>query len=163
MKLALLAPAVVTIAIAVSGSAVAGPAQSAGGLPCVPKVVKIQGKTAYEVCGPATASLSVSGKTYSFKPGLCESSGKGVLLLQLGTLVAGSTGNAGQAAFDITVNGTNAILTGYSKGKKLIPVADFLVTVKTTGKYTGTFAAGSGGSKLTGAWNCHGVVYTTPG
>ena len=163
MKLSVLAPAVVTIAIAASGSAVASTSHVSGGLPCLPKAVKVQGKTAYASCGPATASLRVSGKSYSFKPGLCESSGKGVLILQLGTLVSGATGNAGVAAFGITVNGTNAILTGYSNGKKLIPVADFLVSVKSTGTYTGTFAAGNGASKLTGAWNCHGVVYKTPG
>jgi hypothetical protein len=162
MKLALLAPAVVTIAIAVSGSAVASANHAAGGLPCAPKMLKIQGKEAVESCGPGTATLSVGGKSYSFKSGLCESSGKGVLLMQLGTLVTGSTGNAGYAAFDITVNGTNAILTGYSKGKKIIPVADFLVTAKSTGTSTGTFAAGSGGTKLTGTWNCHGTVYKTP-
>ncbi|MEO9175244.1 MAG: hypothetical protein ABI317_06980 [Gaiellales bacterium] len=115
-----------------------------------------------EACGPATASVTVSGKTYSFKTGLCESSGKGVLILQLGTLVSGSTGNAGYAAFDITVNGGNAILTGYSKGKKIIPVADFLVTVKSTGTSTGTFSSGRAGTKLTGAWNCHGVTFKTP-
>jgi hypothetical protein len=163
MKLALLAPAVVTIAIAVSGSAVASATHAAGGLPCVPKVTKIQGKTALEACGPATATMSVSGRSYSFKSGLCESSGKGVLLMQLGTLVTGATGNAGYPAFSITVNGTNAILSGYYKGKKIIPVADFLVAAKSTGKYTGTFSGGSAGSKLTGAWNCNGVVFKTPG
>ncbi len=91
------------------------------------------------------------------------SSGKGTLILDLGTVVTGSNGNAGYPSFSMTVNGTNAILSSYYKGRKLIPVADFLVTAKPTGTYTGTFSAGQAGSKLTGAWNCHGVVFKTPG
>jgi hypothetical protein len=164
MKLALLVPAAVGVAIAISGSAAASTTDAAGGtLPCAPKVVKIQGKTALEACGPATATVTVSGKTYSFKSGLCESSAKGTLLLQLGTLVTGSKGNAGYPAFDITVNGSNAILTGDYKGKDIIPVSDFLVTAKTTGTYTGTFSSGRSTPKMTGAWNCHSVIFKTPG
>jgi hypothetical protein len=164
VKLALLVPAAVGVAIAISGSATASATHPAGGgLPCVPKEVKIQGKTAVESCGPATAAVTVGGKTYSFKSGLCESSGKGTLILDMGTLVEGSNGNAGYPSFSMTVNGTNAILSSYYKGRKIIPVADFLVAAKTTGKYTGTFSAGQSTSKLTGAWNCHGVVFKTPG
>ena len=163
MKLVLLVPAALVAATALGGSAVAGATHVTGGLPCIPKLLKIQGKAAVESCGPATAVLRVSGKTYTFRSGLCESSGKGVLILDLGTVVTGSTGNAGYQSFGITVNGTNAILTGYYKGKKLIPVADFLVAAKATGTYTGTFSTGQGGSRLTGTWNCHGVVYKTPG
>jgi hypothetical protein len=107
--------------------------------------------------------VKVSGTTYSFKSGLCESSEKGTLILDMGTEVTGSNGNAGYPSFSITVNGTNAILSSYYKGRKIIPVADFLVAVKSTGKYTGMFSAGQAGSKLTGAWNCHGIVYKTPG
>jgi hypothetical protein len=162
MKLALLAPAVVTIAVAVSGSAVASATHATGAPPCEPKMIKVQGKAAVQGCGPATASVTVSGKTYSFKSGLCESSGKSTIL-QLGTLVTGSKGNAGYPAFDITVSGTNAILTGDYKGKDIIPVADFLVTAKSTGKYGGTFSSGQSSSKMTGAWNCHGVIVKIPG
>jgi hypothetical protein len=163
MKLALLVPAIVSIAIGVSGSAAASATQATGGLPCVPKIVKIQGKTAAEACGPAIATVTISGKSYGFKSGLCESGGKGVLLLNLGTLVAGSTGNAGYPSFSITVNGTNAILSAYYKGKKIVPVADFLVAARFTGKYTGTFSSGRGTAKLAGTWDCHGVVFNTPG
>jgi hypothetical protein len=161
MKLALLAPAVVTVAIAVSGSAVASATDLTGGPPCAAKLTKIQGKTAAENCGPATATVTVSGKSYSFKDGLCTTSGKSTFLLQLGTLVEDSNGNAGYAAFGITVSGTNAILTGYYKGKKVIPVTDFLVTAKNAGKNTGTFSSGRSTPKLTGAWNCHGVIFKT--
>jgi hypothetical protein len=163
MKLVLLVPAAVGVAIAISGPAVARPAAAAGGAPpCAPKVVKIQGKTAVEACGPATASVTVAGKTYRFTSGLCESSSKGTLILDMGTVVTGSNGNAGYPSFSITVDGTNAILSSYYKGKKIIPVADFLITAKATG-YTGTFSSGHSSSKLTGAWNCHGVIYKTPG
>jgi hypothetical protein len=158
MKLALLAPAVVTIAIAVSGSAVASATHVTGGPPCLPKMSKIQGKTAVQNCGPATVTMSVSGKTYSFKSGYCAASGSSTFLIQLGTLVEGSNGNAGYAAFDITVSGSNAILTGYYKGKKVIPVSDFLVSAKNAGKNTGTFSSGHSTPKLTGAWNCHGTI-----
>jgi hypothetical protein len=162
MKLALLVPAAVGVAVAVSGSAVASATHATGAPPCIPKMTKIGGKPAAESCGPATAVVRVSGKTYTFKSGLCASSGKGVLILDLGTLVEGAKGNAGYQSFGITVNGTNAILSGFYKGKKLIPVADFLAAAKMTGTYTGTFSTGQGGSKLTGTWNCHGVVYKTP-
>jgi hypothetical protein len=164
VKLALLVPAVVGVAIAIGGSAAASATHPMGSAPpCAPKEVKIQGKLAVESCGPATATVTVGGKAYSFKSGLCASSGKGTLILDMGTLVTGSNGNAGYPSFSMTVNGTNAILSSYYKGRKIIPVADFLVAAKPTGKYTGTFSAGQTGSKLAGAWNCHGVVYETPG
>jgi hypothetical protein len=159
MKLALLAPAVVTVAIAVSGSAVASATHATGAPPCEPKITKIQGKTAAESCGPATATVTVSGKTYSFKSGLCTLSGKTTFLLQLGTLVTGSKGNAGYPALDMTFSGTNAIVTGDYKGKDIIPVTDFLLTAKNAGKNTGTFSSGRSTPKLTGSWNCHGVIF----
>jgi hypothetical protein len=161
VKLALLIPAALVVAAAVGGTAVASATHAAGGPPCVPKIVKIDGKTAVENCGPATATVSVSGKTYSFKTGLCSVSGK-TFLLQLGTAVAGVKGNAGYPDLSLTTNGTNAIATTDYKGKDIIPVTDFLLTVQNAGKNTGTFSSGRSTPKLTGSWNCHGVIYKSP-
>lgn len=161
MKLALFASAAVATAVALTGSAAASSTHATGAPPCAPKITRIQGRTAVVNCGPATATVSVSGKTYSFKTGLCTTSGK-TFMLQLGTLVSGAKGNGGYPNIGLTSTGTNAIAVGNYKGKDIIPASDFLLVVKNSGKNTGTFSSGRATPKLTGSWNCHGVIYKGP-
>ncbi len=64
--------------------------------PCTPKVTKTGGKLTSINCGPATAQVTLKGKTYKFKSGFCQlSKSTGALELSLGTLVLNAKGNAG--------------------------------------------------------------------
>jgi hypothetical protein len=163
MRAPLLVPVVVALAAAFSGPAAGSVRHVAGGLPCANTISKLQGKTAVGYCGPATVTLKVGGKTYSFTSGLCIKTE--TFTIQLGTDVEGATtGNGGLATFSINVMGSQATLSGYSKGKKIVPDLDYLGTAKGGGKNTGTFAAaGPNAPKLSGSWNCHGVIYKGTG
>src|SRR5690242_21793910 len=71
--------------------------------PCTPKVITIGGHRAGVDCGPATATLRIGGKTYTFRKGFCTQSkaAGSALELTLGTTVLGAKNNAGQPAFDL--------------------------------------------------------------
>jgi hypothetical protein len=158
MKLALLVPAVLAATVAVSVSA-ASAAPVGGAPPCIPKIAKIQGKTAAESCGPATVKITIGGKTYSFKNGLCNVSGT-TFLLNLGTIIEGDQKhNLGLPVFGMTVSGSTADVTGMYGGKSIIPDSMTLATVKGAGSNKGTFSNRETTPKFTGSWNCHGVVW----
>jgi hypothetical protein len=162
MRAALLVPVAATLAIAVCGSAAGSAERSAGALPCANKISKVHGKTAVGYCGPATATVTVGGKTYTFRSGLCIKTES--FTVQLGTFVEGlGSSNGGFPELSINVSGSSGSLSGYSKGKKVIPDLDYLITAKGGGKNTGTFANGPNGPTLSGSWNCHGVIYKGTG
>ncbi|MEO9175245.1 MAG: hypothetical protein ABI317_06985 [Gaiellales bacterium] len=158
MKPALLVSAL-TAAVAVAVAATpATAAPSAGAPPCIAKIAKIKGKTAAENCGPATVAVTVAGKSYHFKNGLCTSSG-GTFLLDLGTIVAvDHAHNLGLPNVDLIISGHSADVTGMYGGKSIIPDGMALASVKNPGKNTGTFSS-SAAPKMTGSWSCHGVIF----
>jgi hypothetical protein len=156
------------VGVVVGGVAVvpAG-AGAASAPPCTPKVVKINGKQAAESCGPATVLLKISGKTYSFKNGLCEQSKSAgsALQLTLGTVIAGAHGNDGKPDFSMLIAKTHTIASvfeAYSGGKQLL--GDSLInprgTIPSKGTFTGTNLVNN--KQFSGSWNCHGVVYKGP-
>jgi len=165
MKLAL-AVATTVLAVAVSGTA--GAAGATGDYSCKVKKFKTDGIPAVTACGPATATLTVSGRSYSFKNGVCSiSRGTGnsrVLFLQLGTFDTApptsqqpTVENHGYPYFTITTMGTIAAVVAVSHGKVLTgqPGPSLFNFEK---KYTGTFTSHSdSGVKYRGSWNCHGV------
>jgi hypothetical protein len=163
MKLAL---AVAVISVAVGSTA--GAAGATGDYSCKDRKFKAHGFPAVTACGPATATLTLSGRSYSFKNGVCSiSSGTGnnrVLFLQLGTVVKGpvtiqqpKVENYGYPYFTITTMGTIATVVAVYHGKVLTgqPGPSLFHFEK---KYTGTFTShGDSGVKYSGSWNCHGV------
>jgi hypothetical protein len=150
--------------IVVGAFAVASPvALSAAAPPCQPKITKIQGKPAAENCGPAKVSLTIGGRTYHFTNGLCTTSGSSAFLLQMGTVVsADPEHNGGLPSFSMTVSGSTGNLTAEYGGKDLIGEGMTLVTVRGSRTNIGTFKNKLPTPKLSGSWNCHGVIYKGP-
>ncbi len=87
MRVALLVSLAATIGVC-SAVANATTTRSACGL----RSTTIKGHQAVVYCGPATASLHIGGKTYTFKNGTCIWSG--ALILTLGTQVNGAPASA---------------------------------------------------------------------
>jgi hypothetical protein len=157
--LAMLIPVSLTV---LGAFAFASPVALSAGPPCQPKITKIKGKIAAENCGPATVSLTIGGRSYHFKNGLCTTSGS-AFLLQLGTVVSSDNKhNAGLPSFGMTVSGSTADLTAEYGGKDLIGTGMTLVSVRGSGKNIGTFTNKLTTPKLSGSWNCHGVIYKGP-
>ena len=163
MRIVLLAATMALTLVAASATAIAAPSGAvASRPPCIPKLAKINGKTAAENCGPATLTLKVGGKSYTFKNGLCETSGSNVFTLDMGTLIVGDRAhNGGQPHFSMTVSGSTADVTAIYGGKDLVG-AMTLATVKGAGKNTGSLVNRLPMPKLSGSWNCHGVIYKGP-
>ena len=146
---------------------IAGPVASAGasGPPCTPKTPTIKGHPAMALCGPATATVTISGKTYPFHNGFCAEPipHSDSFQLSLGTDVptfGGPTNNAGQPFFsmDIAKGHTSASLaTVYSGGHQLLANAAIALSgqIPTKGSFEGKNTA----THFTGTWNCHGVLY----
>ena len=134
--------------------------------PCTPKIVRLDGKRAVENCGPATAILMVAGKTYNFNKGLCSQSRRAgaALELGLGTLVAGTRGNAGKPYLNMLIAKTKiaSIFEADSGGKQIL--GDSLITAHGSIPSKGSFTGESPltGAHFSGSWNCHGLVYKTP-
>jgi hypothetical protein len=157
-----------------TATAIAAPAASAATAirasaspPCIAKVTKIQGHPAAVSCGPATATLQIGGKTYSFNDGFCEQSksASAALVLDLGTSVTGVKGNAGKPDFDMLIGQVHSLASVFAAdygGKDLLG-GESLISVKgsipSKGTFTSTVAVGG---KFTGSWNCHGVVWQGP-
>lgn len=121
--------------------------------PCAARMTKIQGKTAFVYCGPATATLTTAGKTYTFRNGFCQRSATGGIVLQLGTKVIGSNTNAGKPYISFGRDTTSARIAGAFYGGKVL--ADF-TDIKVSGNPLKTTFKGY---RFTGSWNCHGHVY----
>jgi hypothetical protein len=136
--------------------------------PCTPKITTIKGHRAGLNCGPATATLRLGGKSYTFRNGFCEQSKAAATALQLtlGTTVLGDhSGNAGQPGFDITIgkNRAASVAYAYYGGRNLLKdnldLINFSGSVPSHGTFTSLATAGT---KFTGSWNCHGVVWQAP-
>jgi hypothetical protein len=161
MKLVLLGAAVIAVALSV-----AGPPGAAGAFSCKVTRFKVDGHPAVTGCGPATATLTVAGRTYSFKNGECSiSRGTGtnrVLHLDLGTGFEEDASdqskvvNHGYPYFTITTMGTIATIVAASHGKLLTGTPGPSV-YRFVGTYAGTFTSHAE-VKFSGTWNCHGVA-----
>ena len=65
--------AALTASAVSAGLVNAAPVAQTSKAPCKPSTSKIEGGAAVNYCGPATATLRVRGKTYTFKNGFCQS------------------------------------------------------------------------------------------
>jgi hypothetical protein len=146
-------------------AAVAGPSTlaSAASAPCVAKPVTIKGAAGLALCGPATATVTVGGKTYTFRNGFCAEpiTNSDSFQLTLGVDVpafGGPNNNGGKPGFslDIAKHQTSAAVAFvYFGGHELVKLAQ--VTLKGHGLPQGAFKGKT--SAFSGTWNCHGVIY----
>jgi hypothetical protein len=175
--LAVLPFAVLAIGAAPAFAASLAPARAvAASTPCTPSTTQLDGGPAITSCGPATATLTIGGKSYSFKSGSCESEQlfQQPFTLSLGTQAQGKTGagapgNAGKPFFylSLTPGKSQGVLTdAYYGGKKITPGGLIVAmgTITASGSSKGTFKNAKGAPELdgkpfliSGSWNCHGV------
>jgi hypothetical protein len=132
-----------------------------------PKVTKISGHPAVVGCGPATAILHINGKTYNFRNGFCQQSKSAgsALQLDLGTIVSGAKGNAGQPDFSMLIGHVHSLASvfGADYGGKDLLGGESLISVSGSIPSKGTFTSKVAvGAKFTGSWDCHGVVWMAP-
>jgi hypothetical protein len=154
--------AATAISAALAAGIAAGPAGATanGGLPCKPKITTAKGKPTMALCGPATVALTVNGKRYSFTQGYCQSD-PGQFQVSVGTLVSSDLKhNGGKPYFNFFGTTTADLVANYG-GKDLMGSGMTLITVKGAGKNTGTFGNRLGTPKISGSWNCHGVIVKT--
>jgi hypothetical protein len=159
-----------TVGVASVSAQSAGHAQAlkASATPCNPTITTISGGLATNYCGPATATFTTGGKTYSFKNGLCESELTTTVALTLGTLETKNgleaTGNANKPYLSLSLtkgSSTQLLNAAYSNGKKLSGTTGMTATgsITANGSAKGTFKGTYNGSKFSGTWNCHGVAF----
>ena len=163
--------AAVLLATATAGTvALTANASKANTPPCTPKIATIGGHKAAVNCGPATATLRIGGKSYTFRNGFCEHSKSAGAApeLNLGTTVIGVKGNAGKADLSMLIDarlhspfGSGSVFHADYGGRQIL--GDSLIkasgTLPSKGTFTGTAATGA---KFTGSWNCHGFVWERP-
>jgi hypothetical protein len=124
--------------------------------------------------GPATATLLLAGKSYTFKNGTCVSIKVSGITddVVLGSVVQGKDGgpvkgNGRKPYFTLDISSPTSAVVGsiYFGGKKLTPGGSVTVegAVVKSGSSRGTFQTASGAFdlsgkpfSLSGAWNCHG-------
>jgi hypothetical protein len=135
----------------------------AASAPCTAKPVTIKGATGLALCGPATATLTVKGRTYTFRNGFCAepipNSDSFQLTLGVDVFALGGPNNNGDKpgfSLDIAKNQTSAAVTfAWFGGREL--VENVQVTLKSKTLPEGTFKGKTGA--ISGTWNCHGVIY----
>jgi hypothetical protein len=161
---------VLTAIAGLAAAAAAGasaPAHAASSPPCLPKITTSGGHTVVEYCGPATATVKVDKKTYSFKNGFCstDTAAHFPLKITLGLIDSSkSSVNGGQPLLEL-----NDLQTG---GLSLsIVIADFGGKVLTNGSVKlkgsipedGTFtSSGAASPSISGTWDCNHVVVAEP-
>ena len=134
MRTVLLISLVAAVGVCSAAGAVATPARSA----CALTFKTIKGHKAVIYCGPATASLHIGGKSYSFKRGSCLWQG-GTLALDVGTQVNGlpaSANNNGAPLFALT--GAGEIGTVYAFSGRF-HLGGSIVKITAHGHSNGTF------------------------
>jgi hypothetical protein len=151
--------ALATTVMTASPTYAASIARTASTQSCAASSTKIDGEPAVNYCGPATATLAIGGKTYTFKNGICQSIHvSGIKLdITLGTIVQNKlSNNAGKPYFalDLSPGADSSLLNmAYSGGKKL---AGGIVSYSGSFTTKGTFKSTSD-TPFSGSWNCHGV------
>jgi hypothetical protein len=158
-----------TVAVSILGFAAAGgsgPAEAATASPCTPKVSSVSGHEVVSYCGPATATIKIGKKTYSFKNGYCRKDTKHSipLSLTLGELVGVSSPvNSGQPLFEMTVVTIGKQMSTHVNADSGGKMLDSIGTVALKGSFpsSGTFTStGLATPHFTGSWKCNGPLYT---
>jgi hypothetical protein len=153
--------AILGVALIAGISTVSSPTARARGLvsaPCTRKTTRIDGKFATVNCGPAVATLTMRGKTFTFRHGICERSLSGGVAIALGTLVQGTSTNAGRPYISIGSDKTGArIAEAFFGGKALIDFSSIKVSGRAPLK--ARFHGVTDQKSFTGTWDCHGRVY----
>jgi hypothetical protein len=134
----------------------------ANGAPCKPSISRIEGGPAVNYCGPATATLRVGGKTYSFSHGTCRSTPSFEDVITLGTFAKGKNGsgtldNAGRPYFSLDLGpGESSYLNLTYFGGNLLS-AEGPVSLRGKATSRGTFKSLSAQpAPFSGTWDCHG-------
>ena len=123
----------------------------------------IHGRRAIAYCGPATVAIQSAGRTYLFRSGLCDhSTSLGGLELNVGTLVQGAKGDAGQPFVSLVIakgpSESEAFEADAAAGRcsptpSSLPAGRCLVKAP---------SRACSGSAFSGSWDCHGVIYSGP-
>jgi hypothetical protein len=149
--------AVACAAAVVLATALACGARAAGnGATCTPGTKTIAGAAARTFCGPSKATVTMNGKTVSYKGGICSTS-IGLFSVNIGTVVLGTVKNAPEY-FGVTAKAKSG-----SQARQTIAVVHAgarhavigTVTLK-PGLKSGTFTGKEFGSKTTisGTFTC---------
>jgi len=167
MRLTAVLAAAFTIAIVASTTADgSSTARSAAAIPCIPKVGTVSGHEQVTYCGPATATVKIGSRTYSFSHGYCrkDSTNKITLSLMLGEIVGvHSPVNGGQPLFEMTVLSIGKLTSAHVNADSGGKVLDSIGTVSLKGSFpsSGTFTStGLATPRFTGSWKCNGPLYT---
>jgi hypothetical protein len=144
---------------------VAGPSTSASaaGAPCTATPVTANGNSGLALCGPATATLVVKGKTYTFHNGLCAEpiTNSDSFQLTLGVDIPsfqGPDNNGGKPGLSLDIAKSHmgaSVAFAWVGGHELVKLAQ--VTLKSKALSEGSFKGKT--SAFSGTWNCHGVIY----
>jgi len=148
----------IVLAAAVLGTSVLGSSARASGnvATCTPGVKTITGASARTFCGPARATVTLNGKTISYRGGVCSTS-IGLFSLNIGTVVLGTVKNAPEYL------GVTAKAKAGTQSRQTVAVVHAgasraiigTVTLK-PGLKSGTFTGKAFGSKATisGSFTC---------
>lgn len=137
---------------------------------CTAGVVSFGGVQARVFCGPAKATVTIGGKTLTFKGGSCERTSK-YLALNVGTVVLGTTTKKKPDYFGLVVGAypgstakpasrdgayTGAVIAIESGGKSYLLRGDTAKITLRGGRTKGTFSAAGllGASRGTGSFGC---------
>lgn len=133
MRTVLLISLVAAVGVCSAAGAGASSARSA----CALTFKTVKGHKAVTYCGPATASLHIGGKSYSFKSGTCIWAGS--LILTLGTQVNGAPASANnEGAQLLQLTGSRGTGTVYaSSGRFHLGMS--IVKITAHGHSSGTF------------------------
>jgi len=152
--------------VAADGS---GRAHAATAPPCIPKLGTVSGHKVVSYCGPATATITIGKKTYSFKNGYCSKDTKNSipLSLTLGEIEIGvsSPVNGGQPLLEMTVLTIGKFMSTHVNADSGGKVLDSIGTVALKGSFpsSGTFTStGFATPHFTGSWKCNGPVVSLP-
>jgi hypothetical protein len=157
--LQVLAVGLASSATAFGGATVPSHLEAATGKPpCSAKFTKIDGHRAVIDCGPATASLRLGGKTYSFTDGHCVAGNGQYFSLDLGVAVSTGGANAGKPNLSIFAESATFASLSASFGGRLV-VSDSIIHLKSHGLLSGTFESSvTVNGAFTGSWKCNGAL-----
>ena len=157
------------LTFAIVASAVAdgsAPARSATAPPCIPKVGTVKGHVVVTYCGPATATIKIGSRTYTFKNGYCRKDPKNSIPLSLtmGEISqVRSPANGGQPLFEMTVITIGKLTISHVNADSGGKVLDSIGTVALKGSFpsSGTFTStGFASPHFTGSWKCNAPLYS---
>ncbi|HEY7967999.1 MAG TPA: hypothetical protein VID68_13330 [Solirubrobacteraceae bacterium] len=130
---------------------------------CTPRQQTAGGHTAIAYCGPATATITIAGRTYRFRHGACvQSATVGALQVSIGTLVRGAAGNAGRPFVSLLIARSPSESEAFEadwRGHQLF--GDSVIAQNSNLLSHGTFVSVLGAA-FAGSWNCHGAVFAGP-